>query len=86
MLRLRLKKWVIMDVDRKVIAKGVPRDRHLVPVDDVKDKKRILYYDSKGRAEAGFKVSGFYGNDFRNPYRLEAVPVTITVEETSHEN
>lgn len=36
------KVWVIVSKDRKVIAKGVPRDRYLVAIDDEKDKKRIL--------------------------------------------
>ena len=47
--------------DRKFIAKGVPRSRYLVAIDDEKDKKRIMTYASKGRAEAGFRTSFFYG-------------------------
>lgn len=53
--------WVIMTKDGKKIAKGVPRNRHLIDVDDKTDKKRILTYGSKAKAEAGFTVSGFYG-------------------------
>lgn len=81
MLSLEFNKWVIMDKDRKVIAKGVPRSRYLIPVDDENDKKRLLYYDTKGRAESAFKVSGFWNDDWLNPYELEAVPVKIIVEE-----
>jgi hypothetical protein len=50
--------WVIMDKNRKVIAKGVPRNRYLIMADDEKDKKRVLTYSSKGRAEAN--STGFY--------------------------
>lgn len=52
--------WVIMTKCRKYIAKGTPRNRYLVAVDDPKDKKRYLTYTSKGKAESAFKVSGFY--------------------------
>lgn len=52
--------WVIMSKDRKIIAKGVPRNRELVLVNDKKDKKRILTYSSERMAKVGFK-SGFYG-------------------------
>ena len=45
---------------RKFIAKGSVRNRILVPVDDKKDKKRFLTYSSKAKAEAAFKISGFY--------------------------
>lgn len=51
--------WVIMTKDRKYIARGTPRDRYLVPIKN--DAKRLLTYNSKGKAESGFKVSGFYG-------------------------
>ena len=75
---------------RKYIAKGSPRNRELIAVDDVKDKKRFLTYDSKGRAEAGFKRNGFYthnANDFPyDVYRsaerikvLEAVECNMTL-------
>lgn len=53
------KVFVIMSKDRKVIAKGTPRNRELVLVCDTKDKKRFLTYSSKGMAEAGFKSSFF---------------------------
>lgn len=53
--------WVIMTKDGKKIAKGVPRNRYLIDVDDKTDKKRILTYRSKAKAEAGFTVSGFHG-------------------------
>ena len=54
--------WLIMSKDREYVAKGTPRNRCLIRVDDVKDKKRYLTYTSKGRAEAGFSNGlGFYG-------------------------
>ena len=53
--------WLIMSKDRKLVAKGTPRNRCLVDVNDKTDKKRYLTYSSKGKAEAGFKVSGFWG-------------------------
>lgn len=82
-------KWVIMSKDRKFIAKGVPRNRHLVPVEDKKDKKRILYYSSKKMAENAFTSCGFYGEwqiklnseETRRSYLLEAVEVEITIRE-----
>ena len=45
---------------RKFVAKGTPRNRILIAVDDKKDKKRFLTYSSKGMAESAFKISGFY--------------------------
>lgn len=52
--------WVIMDKNRNWIAKGVPRNRSLVRIDDQVNKERLLTYQSKGKATAGFKASGFY--------------------------
>lgn len=52
--------WLIMSKDRLVVAKGTPRNRELIRVDNVKDKKRYLTYNSKGMAESGFKNSFFY--------------------------
>ena len=88
-------KWIIMSKDRTLIAKGTPRDRWLVRVDNIKDKKRILYYNSEGTARAGFMSSGFYSDEIprfdvtgrftdQDTWReehLEAVPVIITIEE-----
>lgn len=56
---IRKKAWVIMDKTRAIIAKGVPRNRYLGWTED-DDLGRILTYVSKGKAEAGFKVSGFF--------------------------
>jgi hypothetical protein len=53
--------WIIMSKDRKVVAKGTPRNRELVRVDDKKDRKRYLTYTSEAKARAGYTVSGFYG-------------------------
>jgi hypothetical protein len=54
--------WLIMSKDRQYVAKGIPRNRYMVSVDDKKCKKRYITYSSKGMAEAGFKNSGFYGS------------------------
>lgn len=51
--------YVIMSKDRKLIAKGVPRNRYLCLVDG-NDKKRILTYSSIGTAESRFKHDWFY--------------------------
>lgn len=77
-------KWVIMDKDRTVIAKGVPRNRWLISVDDKRDKKRVLYYTSEAKAIAGFTGSGFYNSwkpGTRESYELEAVRVELTIQE-----
>lgn len=61
--------WVIMTKCRKYIAKGTPRNRYLVAVDDPKDKKRYLTYTSQGKAESAFTVSGFYTYNIKDfPY------------------
>ena len=49
--------WVIMTKDRKLIAKGIPRNRYLCGINET--SKRILTYSSKKLAENGFKLSGF---------------------------
>jgi hypothetical protein len=80
--------WIIMSKDRKFIAKGIPRSRYLMSVDDPTEM-RLLTYSSKGRAEAGFKSSGFYsqyklpGYKYGEPLAtwLEAVPIKMTLEE-----
>jgi len=80
--------WFIMSKDRTFVAKGTPRNRHLVRWDDPKDKKRFLTYTTKGKAESGFKVSGFYGMGSINGFKygddlsnyLEPVEVVITME------
>ena len=74
-------KWVIMSKDRKYIAKGVPRDRWIIKVDDMKDKKRIMYYTTKNKAQDAIDSSGFYGWLTKSKEDLEPVEVTITIEE-----
>lgn len=71
--------WVIMSKDRKVIAKGTPRNRELISVDAKKDKKRFLTYSSKGKAEAGFRDSFFYGAGKYTREDLEAVEVIVSM-------
>ena len=84
MLEIKETKWVIMDKARTIIAKGVPRNRHLVPVDKP-DKKRILFYSSYGMAKNGFST-GFYTYEIPNrknwdDYDLEPVEVEIIIKE-----
>ena len=72
------KNWVIMTKDRTMIAKGNPRNRWMVRVDDKKDRKRILTYKSKTMAEMAFS----YGNGFYcdGPFGdLESVEVDVSI-------
>lgn len=82
MLEIHETKWVIMDKWRTVIAKGSPRNRWLIPIDDPKDKKRVLYYSSKKMAESGFST-GFYTATKKQwrEYQLEAVEVKLSITE-----
>lgn len=83
MFELKETKWIIMDKERTVIAKGVTRDQHLVSVNDIADNKRILYYTSAGMARAGYST-GFW--TFGLPkhwdeYELEPVEVEFIIRE-----
>jgi hypothetical protein len=80
--------WVIMSKDRTLIAKGTTF-RHLVPVNNVRDQKRLLTYRSKSTAENAFtKFDWFYDKDLIPDYDnskplsdyLEAVEVSFKVE------
>ena len=77
--------WVIMSKDRSVIAKGVPRDRWLCQVNNTKDNKRILTYNSKIKAELAYKDSWFFidagVDEGLTKDDLEAVKVLITYKE-----
>jgi len=46
MIILKKVVWFIMSKDRKFVAKGVPRNRHLVSVDE-DDNHRFLTYTSE---------------------------------------
>lgn len=48
-----------MSKDRKLIAKGVPRNRYICHIDE-NDKKRFLTYGSEGKARSGFEGNGFF--------------------------
>lgn len=86
-MKLKFRKYVIMSKDRKVIAKGSPRNRHLVKLDDTKDKKRILYYDNKKVAINAYTACGFFipsDVDITHENRcekLEPVLIEITISE-----
>lgn len=77
------RKWVIMNQDKTVIAKGVPRNRELILVDDKTDKKRVLTYNSKKKAEAGFLGNWFWDRSGKKLTKkdMEAVEVEITIKE-----
>lgn len=53
------RKWILVDKARKVIARGIPRNRKLVFVDGP-SKARILTYRSKATAISGGLSAGFY--------------------------
>lgn len=73
------KVWVIMSKDRKYIAKGSPRNRYLISVDNLfNDRKKFLTYSSKGVAEAAFRTNGFYGSIY--PYGTDLTEVLEAVE------
>jgi hypothetical protein len=85
MLEIKETKWVIMDKTRTVIAKGVPRDRHLVLLSNSKDQKRILFYNSYNKAKAGYST-GFYSWDtgkYWDDWDLEPVEVEVIIREKS---
>jgi hypothetical protein len=76
-------KWMIVSKDRKFIAKGVPRNRWLVPVEE-KTNDRILLYSSELRANKAFMDDWFFtkgGSEVLKPENLEAVKVLITYKE-----
>ena len=54
-------KWVIMTKDRKKIAKGTPRNRELIDIDNKNDKKRYLTYTSENTAKRGYTGVWFAG-------------------------
>lgn len=75
-------KWIVMDKDRTVIAKGSPGEKYLISINDKKDNKRILFYSTKNRAK-NCNDGSFYNNS-RYPnykYHVEPVKVKITIEE-----
>lgn len=75
--------WIIVSKDREWIATGTPRDRHLTRVSEYKNT-RILTYQSKKKAENGFKLGYFYCSDYHKrpvPDQLEAVHVKVKFEE-----
>lgn len=81
-MKLEREVWVIMSKDRTIIAKGVPRDRHLIKIDDNKDKKRVLIYHSESKAKKAFTDNWFYTNGLKiEKEDLEAVKVKETIEE-----
>lgn len=77
--------WVLMTKDRKYVAKGADhRDRELIPVVDVSNKKRLLTYESKARAKVMTKryIKSKYHlyEEISQPGFLEPVKVCIIVK------
>jgi hypothetical protein len=73
-------KWMIISKDRRFIAKGVPRNRWLVPIDK-KTNDRILLYSTEKRAKDAFVNNWFFTTDESKHLKaddLEAVKVIIT--------
>ena len=63
-------KWVLMSKDKKVIAKGVPRNRYICLI--AESNKRILTYTSEGKARASSR--GFYKSDGVRDYLQQLFP------------
>lgn len=72
------KKWIIMSKCGKVIAKGTPRNRCLVLVND-KNNKRLLTYPSKKVAENAFKLSWFYNYSGIEDSKLKLIAVEVEI-------
>lgn len=77
-MEIKKKLWVLMTKDRKMIAKGVPRSRYLIPIDNVEDNKRVITYSSKGVAEAN--AWGFYGASEYKEDDVEAVEAELIIK------
>jgi hypothetical protein len=88
------KVWIIMDKTHKIIAKGAPRSYHyLILTDDIKDRKRVLIYNSEGSARNAIISSTFaigdgvqsylhmkYGGDSSLKNCLDVVKATLSVK------
>ena len=75
--------WVIMSKDRELIAKGTPRNRYLVEVGNVTDKKRQMTYSSEGKAKAAFDNRTFFyrGHNLKKNYKaVDLEPVKVILE------
>lgn len=73
-MKITLEKvFLIVSKDEKLIAKGVPRNRYICHVDEG-DKKRILTYASKKKAESGMTNSGFFMSSAAQEYIKEKYP------------
>lgn len=66
-----------MDKKRNIIGTGVPRNRSLEFVGSGTRSGRLLTYNSKKKAESGFKVSGFYTHDLES-YIKDTYPECLT--------
>lgn len=64
-MKIQRQVWVIMDKGHKAIACGTARNRHIQMIDG-NWSMRLITYVSKGKAEAGFKVSQFYLGNARD--------------------
>jgi len=78
---IKEEKWVLMNKDRNVIAKGVPRNRYICLLDE--SNKRILTYGSEGKARAS--STGFYKSDGAIDYIKDKSVDYYKVDETKIE-
>ena len=87
------KVWIIMDHARKIICKGAPHTmRYLVLLSDIKDRKRVLVYNSEKAArsamvswcmlETGVKdyIDKTYGADTKLVTCLDVVEATNIIK------
>lgn len=77
--------WVLMTKDRKYVAKGAnSRDRELVHVGDIDNKKRLITYDSKAIANTMTKrhirTPHHLYQETSQPGFLEPVKVCVSVK------
>ena len=59
---------VIMSKDRRFILKG-KRYRMLIPTDDTKDRKQVIMYSSKGKANAALQEMEIMNLDILPEYQ-----------------
>lgn len=76
-MEIQNEKWVIMTIDRQHILCDMMGDREMHHV-GATEKRRILTYGSKKKAESAFTSHRVYGV---HPYELEAVKCVVTIKE-----
>jgi len=85
--------WIIMDKTHKTIIKGATSNRFLVLLNNTKDRKKVLTYNSEGSAQNAIKngwcvyekgvseyINNIYGVDTLISNCLEPVKAIISVK------